>query len=438
MKVEVTDVAPCRKKLSVEVPAEKVDEVYEETYSFLQSNVQVKGFRKGHAPKRVLQRKFKDEVSKDVRGKLFQQSYEEALKENDLSPMGDPDLDVETLTAEPGQSFSFETEVDVRPKFDLPEYKGLKLTETVEVISDESVDEQLKNMRHSFAQHESVEDKSQADDMLEVDVVAMVEEEELLNEKAQRVRIDGERLFGIECKDLVEKLTGLAKGDETALELALPDDFYKEEMRGKTTKIQLTVTDVLRAELPEMDDAFAKNLGMDSMDKLRDTIRRNIRTEREREARQTLEQDAAGELIDACSFDLPEEFMKRQTEAALIRSKMQMARMGATKEYMDEQAEEIEKSSKEETERTVRRTIIFDAIADKEEIEVSEEEIWGQIQMLARSYNITPEKMLKRVQDNNGLMAIASELRDIKVTKVILDAAEITREGEPKEEDAAE
>lgn len=436
MKADVTEVAPCRQRISVEVPADKVDEAFDEAYSMLRDNVEIKGFRKGHAPRKMLERRFSKDVANDVRGKLFQDSFTEAMKEKDLAPMGDPDIDVETLEVSPGAVFTFETEVDVRPTFDLPEYKGIELTETVEPVKEAEIDEQIDNLRERFTNYEEVDGASQEGDALEVEALLKAGDEELINESGQRVKVEGDRVFGIEYKGLVKKLSGLKVGDEVEMKLTLPDDFHREELQGKKADANFKVEKVLRGERPEVDQAFAQRLGMDTVEKLRETIKANIQSEREQQARQQLEQDLVDKLLEKVSFDLPEEFMKRQTEAAFMRNQIQLARMGATKELLDERKDELRKSSDEETERTIRRTILFDAIADAENIEITEQEFQTHLTNLAQAYRTTPAEVLKMVQQRDGLPAMAAEIRDIKVTQMLLDNAKIKREGADNAVDA--
>jgi trigger factor len=427
MKFECTEVAKCRQKITVEVPAEKVDAAFDELYNELRDNAQVKGFRKGHTPRKLLEKKFSKVAANDVRSKLFQDSFLECLKENDISPLGDPDLKVEDLEAKPGEPFGYTTEVDVRPKFELPEYKKLALTEKVVPVTDAEIDEQLGKMRQAFAEYNPTEEACAENDMLEVDVVAKAGEEEIVNETGQRLRVSGEMLFGMECKELVKTLVGAKAGTEKKIELTLPDTFYKEELRGQKAKISLKVNQVLKAELPEVNQQFAQKFGIETVDELKSRIRGNIEAERSTESRRELEEAAKAALLEKVSFDLPEEFLKRQINTNLMRSKMQMARMGATKEFLGEKAAELEKSTAENTEKDIRWMIVSDAIADKEEFEVTEQEIQRHLEMLANYYRTTPAKMFKQIQESNGLAAMISEIRDIKVLNCIMNEAEITK-----------
>lgn len=435
MKAEVTEVAPCRKKIEIEIPAEKVDKTFDESYSTLRENVQLKGFRNGHAPRRLLERKFAKDVAKDVRAKLFQDALSDCMKENDLAPMGEPDLDIEKLEVKTGTCFAFSTEIDVRPKFDLPEYKGLTIEDKAEPVTDEDIERRVEELRENFADYTETDEKSSENDALEADILGTAGEEELINAKAQRVPVRGDKLFTIPCKDLVKKLSGKKAGDEVTLKLTLPDDFYNEALRGEKATMKLSVLKILRPELPELDQKFAQRFALDDMSVLRKRIGDNLRAERSQQSRQEMEKDIIDLLISKTAFDLPEEVLKRQVETTIMRSQLTLARQGATKEAIEEQKEKMEEESKEQTERMLRWTIISDSIADKEELEVTEQEMQMHIEMLAQSYQIPPAKMLKRIQDQNGLHAMVAEIRDMKVINLIMESVENTGDDSEKSED---
>lgn len=428
MKTEITEVAPCRQKLTVTVPADKVNEAFQSIYDELSGRVQIKGFRRGHTPRKLLEKRFAKDVAKDATAKLFQDSFIEALKEKELAPLGDPDLKIEELEAKEGAEFSYSTEVDVRPKFELPEYKGLELTEKTVPVADAEVDEQISRLQKAFAEYNEVEEGAAAEDYLLVDVTVTSGNEKLIDEKNQRLKVEGELLFGLECKDLVKTLTGVKKGAEKSLTLTLPQEFHKEALRGKPAEVKLSVKAVERGKLPEVDQRLAQMLGCDDVEKLKSRIRENLAADRKAEARRDMERQAVDKLIGTCKFELPEAFLKRLIDSQLIRNKMQLARMGATKELLAEKQAEMAKESAAESERTLRWSIISDAIADKEELEVTETEVQEHIEALAHNYQTTPAKMLKRIRDLNGIASMISEIRDIKVLKLLLDQASIKQE----------
>ncbi len=425
MKTELTEVAPCRVRLEIELPAERVDTAFEEAYATLQNQVQLKGFRKGHAPRRMIERRFSRDVATDVRNKLFQEALVAALKENDLSPLGDPDVDIESLEVQPGQPFGFGTEVDVRPKFDLPEYKGLKLEEKFEPASDEMIDERIERMRESFATNEPVEGAAEVGDILYADVRAEVGGEELFAVQDDSVRVKGERLFGFDIPGLEEKLAGAQPDDEIALDFAVPEDYHEETACGKTAKVTIKVRRIERPQIPPLDEEFAKRVGFDSVEGFRQRIREIIEADSRAGARRELEREAVDKLIESSEFDLPEEFLLRHIKAETGDRLERLEQMGAGAEFIAERREEIEKASGESSERNIRRMILFDAIAEKEEIEIGQNDLQQHIQRLAERYHMTPAKMLKQIQQHNLFSLIGRDIRDLKVSELLLEHAEI-------------
>lgn len=429
MKVEVTEVAPCRKRVAVEVPPERVNQAFDEAYNTLRGSVQVKGFRKGHAPRKLLERKFGKHVHGEVVSKLFQESFVKAMEENELNPMGDPDIDVEALEVKANTPFAYETEVDVRPAFELPDFKGLKLIERYVKAGDDEVDERLNQIREAFAHPLLVEDAAKAGDVLVAIVEMTCGDEVLVEESEQRLRLEGERLYGVKVESVADLLAGIKAGEEKTLELPLPEDYFREALRGQTATLKLAAESVQRPQLPELDDAFAERMGLKTMEEVRERIRDSIEGERRAPARQAMEMQAVDQLIAATSFDLPEAFLKRQVDNAVEERLRMLGDLG--EEEAAARRAEIEAESRENMERAVRRMVLYEAIAEKEAVEITQEDVQEHIGRLAMAYRTTPEAMMRRIQEMNGISMVAREIRDLKVTSLLIDNAEVTHE-EPK------
>jgi trigger factor len=438
MSIDVTDVAPCRKRVTVEIPADHVDRLFDETYDTIRQQVEVKGFRKGRAPRRALEKRFADEVARDVRSRLMQEVLGEGLREKNLTPLGEPDLEnSESLEARPGEAFRFEAELDVRPDFELPEYKGLAITDPVAAPSEEEVQEQLQRLADYFKDHQVKLTPAEEGDVLEADVSFSAGGETLFEEADQRVGVEGTQLFGIEVDHLVDRLAGAEPGGQILLTLTLPDDYPREELRGAEAEVRLSVKKVLRPVLPPVDDELAKKLGMDDLAALRRQIETNLEGEKRAEARKAMESELADRLLAEVDFELPEAFLRKQVEQNEARAKMRLAQMGANADFLKEKEEELKERAATETEREIRRTIVYDAIAERENIEVEEAEIRAHLDALARHHQTTPAKMLERIQELNGLPAMAAEIRDMKVTQLLLDHAEITKATPTEPDDAS-
>ena len=428
MKAEITEVAPCRKRIAIEVPPDKVNTTFDEVYRSVQEMAQVRGFRKGHAPRKMLERKFGKDVTKDVRAKLVEESLRDCMKENSLSPLGEPDLDLEKLEVQPDRPFGFTTEVDVRPQFDLPPYKGLKLVEKAVPVADADLDVEVDRLRQTFAEQIPVEGAAEKGDVLTAEVLATVGEKEITNEKAATLRTDMTSLFGVDLPNLPEQLVGLKAGDEKALSVAFPADDPREDVKGQAAAVTLKVGRVTRPRLPAADDALAGKLGCKDLADLKGRIRTRLESERRQAAREALEKEAIAQLVAAVQFELPAEFLKRLTELNAKRARLRLEYMGANEKLLEEKSEELQRIAGETTERQLRWTLLSDAIADKEAIEIKENDVQVHIEMLARAQQMAPAQLLKRIQDQNGLAALVSEIRDIRVMQLIFAAATITQE----------
>ncbi|MHC4884598.1 MAG: trigger factor [Planctomycetota bacterium] len=428
MNIDVQEVATCRQKISVTFDAQEVSSAFDKAYGDVKRQAQIPGFRQGHAPRRILERKFSDYVSGDVKNQLFHKGLVDSLKEKDLNPLGDPDVKAEDLEIKANEEFSFATEIDVRPTFELSEYKGLPLTEKVVKVQESELDERIAALQANFAENKETDGAAEAGNIVEGDVLFKVGDEEVFNQSGRAVRLEGTAIFGVEVGDVTEHLVGTKAGDEKTITFTTSDDYPREELRGQEATITIKADKVMTVELPELNDAFAERLGIDDLTKLREQFKSSMENERKSEARRGLEEALTEMLIEKHSFDLPEAVLEKQAEMALMQQRFNMMRMGATQEAMGDQEEDLKAESRQTAERQLRRMMIVDKIADKEEIQVNESDIHHHIQMLSQSYGTTPDKLIKDIQQRNGIGQLQEEIRDIKVTQFLLDQAEVTTE----------
>ncbi|MFW5856469.1 MAG: trigger factor [Planctomycetota bacterium] len=426
MNATIEDVAPCRKRLRVELDANEVNETFDLAMSEVSNVAQLPGFRKGRVPRRVLERRFGEAIVDDVKARLFEKGFQDAMKENELAPMGAPDIDIEKLEAARDSAFAFDVEVDVRPQFELGEVKGLKLTEELAAPTDAEVDEKLEELKYRFAEHKDVDGPAEAGDIVEGAIAFTVDGEEAASFDERAFRLEGDTLVGYKVGDLVEAFAGAAAGDEKTLSFTVDDEHVIEDQRGKPGEVRVTVGRVLRTAYPEIDDAFAGRVGMESLEALRDQIRQSIEGDRRNEARQKMEEQAVDLLVEQHPFDLPAAAVERLAKDNLESTRRRMQMYGMPEEQIAEQMAEQEAQSQEQAERSIRRYILFDAIAEREEIRVTEQDFQRHLTMLANAYRTTPAQLVKDIQRRDGMEQMEHEIRDIKVTQFLLDNAEIT------------
>lgn len=441
MKHTVSEVAPCRKKIEVAYEADEVNAAYDEMYTELRDDVVLRGFRRGRAPRKLLENKFAKPVAQDVSAKLISSALEKIMEEDDVNPMAEPSMTPEKPAAEPGQAFAFVAEVDVRPTFELGEYKGLALEEPSTEPTDAEIDERMESYRQTFAERTDVDEPAAPGDMVQVDASVKVGDEEITKLEDQWVKVDGEKLFDLPCPELVATMTGIKKGDVARFKIVLPDTHPKEELRGKDADVALTAKQVQRVTLPALDDAFAGRVHLPSMAAFRETVAEHVRRDKEEARFEALQEQLIDQLIARNPFDLPAEYLERQTQSQMMQQWLQYAQMGVSQDFLRENADNMRTQTRERTERGVRWSIISDAIADQEKIEISQEEIQGYIDELAERENVPPAQVVEAIRGRKGGMyAVAAQLRDVRIVRFLIENGTVTpaAEGMSAEAKAAE
>lgn len=424
MEYELTEAGPCRKKLLLKFNASDVDAAFDASYKEINGYVKLNGFRKGKAPRKTLENRFGKEAASGARQDLTDKHVADIIKKENLQVLGDATSSNKDAVPSPGQDFSFDVEFDVAPEFELPEYKGLDIVQPSVEVEDAKVDEAVERYRKMFANYEVVEEAAKEGDVLQVDFETKVDGEEIMSMQEQRLRVDGEILFGLPCPDLVAKFTGAKKGDFVVTKVTLPDDHTNPELRGREADVEVTVKYVERGTLPEMNDAFAEGLGMGSLADFRERIKSNLVREAVLESRQKQEDDILEKLLDAVDYEVPQDMVDGETNALIEQQRMRLVRAGAKQgDAMNTQVEKYRPEAAKLARKKVRWGIMSGKIAEKENIQVSNDDMAAQVEALAQSYNTTPAKIIQRIREFDGVGPMVSEILSIKVVQFILDHA---------------
>lgn len=426
MKSEVSEVATCRYKVSVEIPAEKVNAQFDQAFNSIRGRVEIKGFRRGHAPRSIIQKRYGADVARDVSGQLFQESFLGALKEKGFAPLGEPEMDFSKLNAECDKPFSYTAEIDVRPKFTMPEYKGIKLDEKVEAVTEAQVTEKLEGLVKGFATFNETAEGFKKGDAVVADLSMQEGGNTIMSREDFRLPPEVDRLMGLEVKDLQDTLVGVKVGENRTYTLEVPASYYQKDAAGKTVIITVTVKKVETPSFPSLDDELAKRVGFENLDGLKNRIKENMEAERKQAARGELGQKLVEELLSKVSFELPKDYIDRQVKTRVSRQKEFIEKGGEGEDEKAAKVVELEKTAREEAEKMTRRMVVIEAIADAEKVEISQEDMWQHIQQMARMYGIKPDQMLKQLQQMDALMYVAQEVRDIKTVDFLLNQAQIT------------
>ena len=429
MDVNIEDVGPCKKQIKITVPQSEVQAKIDENYEKLSESAVVAGFRRGHVPKRLIERRYGEDVIEEVKETILNDAAQRALTDNDLKALGTPSFD--NVEFAPDKDCVFEITIEVEPEFELPEYKGLKLTKPSAEITDEELESGLDHLRRQQAtlQVQPETAKVQQDDFITADWELRTDEEQVASEKEDELAVRGKRFGGVELEqDLAEALKDATSGDEHEIKGRILDEYPIEKWRGKDCIVQLTVKEIRRPELPALDEEFAESLDFDSVDELKESVRGHLAQEKERSVNLALERQMFDQLIEAAPFDLPEGVLKAQARNIMLRQQYRLRMRGMPEEEMEKHLEELRDASEEAAERNLKIFFILNRIADKEKLFVTENEVENHIAAMANAYHTTVPAMRRRIEQEGSLNELRAGMRENKVINLLMESAEITEE----------
>lgn len=434
--VTIEDAGPCKKKVIIEIPEETIKSATDKQYGELRKDALVPGFRKGRAPRRLLEKRFGKDTKEAIKLKLLAEASESAIKDNKLQTLGEPDVDYEKIEM-PGEGpMKFDFEVEVRPEFELPKLEGIPVTRTKLEVADEQVDREIERMQRLSGIWTPREDGAvELNDQIIAEVALKTEDAEApeqLGEIQIYIRRSG-FVGGIPVEKLDELLVGAKAGDRKQTTVELSKTFFKEQYRGKKVDISIEIKDIKWLKPAELGAGFFERLGVEDQDELRERIQDRLQSQLEQQSRTEMTEQIFKYLLDNTNFDLPLDIVGQQAETVLRRQYMNLLSRGLGREQIEEQMEQLRASSEEQAKEQLKTFFIMDKVGDKLEIEVTEEEINGRIAQLALHQGQRPERMREEMARDGSLAQFRLEVRQSKCIAKLLESAVITEVEPPKE-----
>ncbi len=423
MKTAVETLNPTRVKLTVEVPFEELKPSLDAAYKKIAQQINIPGFRKGKVPAMVIdQRVGREAVIGEAVNEALPQLYFQALQDNNIVPLSQPELEVGEV--EDGKDITFVAELDTKPEITLPEYTGIEVEVEDISIGDDEVDEQLESLRERFGSLNPVERAAGQDDFVTIDLSAAKDGEAI--EEAQATGMSYQVGRGTMLEGLDDALIGMSAGDEATFESTLVGGEFKDQSVDVTVK----VTAVKEQELPELDDDFAQQASeFDSMDELRADVRdrliRNGRLEQAGAAR-----DAVLEkLLTMVEIPLPDAAVADELQSRRDSIEQQLAYAGMTEADYLESEGQTEDEFAADLDKRVRDAMaaqfILDEIATAEALGVDEGELTQHLLRRAQQSGQSPEEYIKHIMEHNHVPEMVSEVRRGKALAHIVEAATV-------------
>lgn len=434
LQITVTDREQCKKQLRLEIPSETVRAETDKIAGDLARKVNVPGFRPGHVPKSVVKTRFRKELRDEMLSQLLPHSLGDAIREKDLKVIGEPS--VEDLKFKDDESIDVTFNVEVAPEFTLSNYKELPLTKRIYNIRDEDVESTIDRLRQSQAELVPVEDRpAQTGDIVTVNLTGRVnvdetEPAESPVEDIQQQNLDIELGGSGVLTEFTEALSGSRAGDVRSFTVDYPADYEPKKYAGKPVNYTAEVTAVRVKELPEVGDEFARSVSeeFNTLEELRADIRSKLEREAVQKSEAELRSSTMEKLVDRNRFDVPEYVVEKQIDSRMKALFRQMSGRGMDPRLLKIDWETIRDGQQERAEREVRGSFILDRITETEKIEVSEEELAGEIKQFADSIGQTEEALRARLTKENALDSIREQVRHRRALDLVIASAEIRTE----------
>lgn len=413
--------------LTIEVPAEELDKGIKAACKSLANRVNIPGFRKGKAPRRILEMNIgKEAILDEAFDRVAQKAFDEALKQENLDPVDRTQVDIVTL--EEGKNVVFKATITPVPEVTLGEYKGLKVAKDAVEVKDEQVEEQVKNILNHHAKMVDAEEGATVanDDFITLDF---------------KGEVDGVAFAGGEGKDyplqigshsfidtFEDQLVGLKVGEEKDVNVTFPEEYHAKDLAGKAAVFHCKINSIKHKEMPELTDEFVKaSTSYESIEDMKAKLRENIEKNAQREADTKRRNEILKQATDNITVDIPEVMVENRVSNMIQELSVNLENQGmnldAYLKYANMDMAKLREQYKESAAIAVKTDLMLDAVAKAEDIKVENADINAEIALLAATYGTTPQEVSKIIKKNHSIGNLVATVLHKKAANFIIDSA---------------
>ncbi|MFH4904421.1 trigger factor [Staphylococcus cohnii] len=420
--------------LSVTVPAEKVDKAIDQAFKKVVKQINVPGFRKGKVPRQIFEQRFGVEaLYQDAVDILLPEAYGEAIDETGIKPVDQPEINVTSI--EKGEDMTFEANVVVEPEVELGDYKGLEIekqdTELTEEEVQESIDHQLGHLAEMVVKEDGAVENG---DTVNIDFDGYVDGEQF--EGGQAEGYDLEIGSGSFIPGFEEQLVGAKAGEEKDVNVTFPEEYHAEELAGKEATFKTKVNEIKYKDVPELNDEIANELDAEanSVDEYKENVRKRLAEQKATDAENTQKEEAINKATNNTTIDVPEAMIKTELDRMVQEFGQRMQQQGLNLEtyfqISGQDESQLREQMKDDAEERVKTNLTLTAIADAEEVEVSDADIDKELEKMSEQFNISVED-IKQTLGSTDIVK-----NDVRIQKVIDMLVEEAKLVEPSKDDS--
>ncbi|MFH0944316.1 MAG: trigger factor [Planctomycetota bacterium] len=426
MATEVSEIGPCKRKITVTVPADQVKAALDSTWQKARQNISLKGFRQGKVPKHILEKRYGNAVREEVKQNLVNDAFREALQEYSLSPVRQPQVDIDALEIAPGKELEFEITVEVHPEFEAPDLTKVEVSAPPVEALDSHVDQEIERLRSRKATMVSVDEGVSAKgDYLIVDVSYQVDGAIVLHHEDTVADTNRETVDDLPISGGISAFSGKEKGSTITVPTRLPDDFEPSGFAGAEAQLLCTVKGVRRVTLPELNEEFAREMGAESVEDMKEKVRAEVQRHMDSQRNRYIEERAFDALIKATEFDLPADLLDETTARAMAELEQGLIRQGQPEGEAKANVASSSDRIRQDQARSLRISFLMDRISQQEKLFVTENEIESSVRALAAMQNMDSQALYDDMYDKGQLSSLRAQILESKVRKLIREKATV-------------
>ena len=433
--VTIEDVGPARKRLTITIPPETISEKLEDSVDTLAASTALPGFRKGKAPRKLLERRFGAAVRKETKNQLLADAYAKAIEDKSIQAVGDPEpvTPADELELQEGKPLTFIVEIEVVPEFDLPNLQGIEIKKPEFEVTDDDIETELTRQRAMMGTTVKIEGDFVADDLIagRVTVTKDGDAEPLIKDEFTIVAVPGDDdggrgpILGIMIQGLADLLKGKRIGDTLTVPTTGPEAHEREEVRGAKLTIELRLTAAERID-PASIQQVVEAYGVGSEQNLKEQIRLAVQRRNEQDQASAMREQIYDYLLGAVDFELPQKLSEAQAARNLERHRIELLEQGLMPPQVEARLAEIRDDSETRTRDRLKLLFILRRLADHFQIEVSDQEINGRIASIAAHRGLRPDQVRAELTQMGRLSEVGHVIRQQKAADRVIAQAKVT------------
>jgi trigger factor len=430
LEIQVTSPSACERHVTVTISRDDIERYLDNAFGELMPTAAVPGFRAGRAPRKVVENRFRDEVTEQVKSSLLLDSLEQISKEERFTAISEPDFDLEAVEVPKEGPMTFEFTIEVRPEFDLPQWRGLALNRPTREFTDADIDEQLDQMLARYGQLVPHDGPASEGDYVSVTITTTEEGRQVARADEEVVRIRPTLSFRDSRLEGFGKLMeGIQAGDRRTAEVTISKDAPNAFLRGKKVMLEFEVLEVKKLKLPELTPEFLQEIGsFESEEKLRDAIRMNLQRQLEYHQQRNARGQISALLTKSADWELPPGLLQRQSARELERAVMELRRSGFSEAEIRARENQLRQNSAVATAAALKEHFILERIAEEEKIDVDDGDYDKEIFLIAAQSGESPRRVRAQLEKRGLMDVLRNQIIERKVLELVQSEAQFNDE----------